>query len=813
MTSTTFASFGELFRGATGFAGPYAYQQRIADDGFPDVLEAPMGAGKTAAMVLPWLWRRLFHPEADVRRRTPRRLVFALPMRTLVDQLANEAEQWLDHLGLSETVPLHVVMGGRREDTSAWRVNLHRSSLVIGTVDCLVSKALNRGYGLSRGAYPIDFALVTNGAHLVIDEVQLAPASTATLRQLTGFAREFGVAEPFGLTCVSATVDHRVLDTVDNPVRVGLRVESLGDEDRTGLLGRRMAAAKVIRRLPVGADDSAALAQAVAARHVPGSRTLVVVNTVKAAVTLRKALGRLEPEADLVLVHSRFRGTERAEHLDRLLTPPGDAGTIAVTTQVVEAGVDLDARTLITEAAPWPSLCQRTGRCNRYGDHSDAVVWWIPAAGPGPYPEEEIAKAERVLEHLEGVGCSGEDLLAQPVVADDLALRILRRRDFLALFDTTPDLSGADIDISEYIRDTSELDAQLAWVAAPAGAAPPTDFAVPEQAWRCPVPLSGVRQLLKRVDVRAWAFEPTTDRWERAFGNSRLRPGQVILVSADSGGYDPLLGFDPGGKTTVDIGEQEGLDNKRVPAGSGGVDQRADESGNTQAAWLTLDDHLGDAHDQALALWRALGPDLEEGYGRAATAAALLHDIGKSHPAWQGGLAQTAPDPPSDGLLAKSPGAGRMVVEGRPGFRHELVSALMLASPGGEQLRASAPVDDEAEPLVRYLVAAHHGKLRVQVRDAPADVGVSDLLFGVRDGERLPTVQILGVPIPEWTIGLEEFGRGAVAPDSESWSSSALQLLDQLGPFRLAYLETVVRMADWRASAGLPPPTTNEASP
>ena len=38
---------------------------------------------------------------------------------------------------------------------------------------------------------------------------------------------------------------------------------------------------------------------------------------------------------------------------------------------------------------------------------------------------------------------------------------------------------------------------------------------------------------------------------------------------------------------------------------------------------------------------------------------------------------------------------------------------------------------------------------------------------------------------------------------ADSWTANALALLERLGPFRLAYLETLVRMADWRASATL----------
>ena len=159
-------SFDDFFRAATGTdeqpegSDPYGYQRRLASDGLPDVVRAPTGTGKTG-IILAWLWRRL---RADPKG-TPRRLVYALPQRSLVEQVAGEAARWLEHLGLSGEVALHVVMGGRGESQGSWRQDMHKPAIVVGTVDSLVSKALIRGYGIGRAIFPIDFALVTNGAH------------------------------------------------------------------------------------------------------------------------------------------------------------------------------------------------------------------------------------------------------------------------------------------------------------------------------------------------------------------------------------------------------------------------------------------------------------------------------------------------------------------------------------------------------------------------------------------------------------------------------------------------------------------------
>jgi CRISPR-associated endonuclease/helicase Cas3 len=72
---------------------------------------------------------------------------------------------------------------------------------------------------------------------------------------------------------------------------------------------------------------------------------------------------------------------------------------------------------------------------------------------------------------------------------------------------------------------------------------------------------------------------------------------------------------------------------------------------------------------------------------------------------------------------------------------------------------------------------------------------------------------MFGRPATTLTVGLGQF-----QPDHEcSWTKTALALLDKYGPFTLAYLETVVRMADWRASGGreLPQPNVKigETSP
>ena len=118
---TNVERFEEFFRDAIGYP-PYGYQARLARDGLPAVVQAPTGAGKTG-VILAWLWRRLHGPDPAA---IPRRLIYALQKRSLVEQVAREAERWLENLGLTAKVALRVVMGGEGKTQQQWRLDMHQ---------------------------------------------------------------------------------------------------------------------------------------------------------------------------------------------------------------------------------------------------------------------------------------------------------------------------------------------------------------------------------------------------------------------------------------------------------------------------------------------------------------------------------------------------------------------------------------------------------------------------------------------------------------------------------------------------------------
>lgn len=804
--------FHDYFHLATGH-GPYPWQERVAAEGLPEVIDIETGAGKTAGVVLAWLYRLLRHPDDAVRATTPPWLVFALPMRSLVDQTERAVQSWMERLGANE-VGVHRLLGGEGRADRAWRERPGTPTILVATVDMVLSRQLMRGYATSRWTWPVEFGLLHAGCHLVFDEVQLLGPALATSRQLDGFRRSFGVAAPCSSTWMSATLDPGRLRTVDN--RAVPASFTLNEADRQRGLERRLSATRTVEER--GAAEPKALAELAFTEHRdrPGTLTLVMVNTVKRAQETYahlKKVSRSSEGLETALLHSRFRPADRRSIIDQFVVEPviaSGAGRILVATQVVEAGVDISAATLITDVAPWSSVVQRAGRCNRAGEFTDARLLWTEAPRPEPYDKDDLAASIAALRSIEGRAVTSTHLreLGREVAEVEQVVPVLRRRDLIDLFDTSPDLIGNDIDIARFIRADGDVDVQMAWRTAGPGGEDVDPFLGgplrPDE--QCRVSVRHARDWLKGIS--AWTPDHLGRRgsWRR-LSPLEPRPGAVVVVDAAAGGYDPDTGWDGKMKRAVPVipaepaGEERETDDDEVAP----IDETtSDDPATFVGAWVGLADHLADTEQSARELLsEARMHGLSQSQCDAVVRAAALHDIGKAHYVFQDTLVRSADIGDQEAAerlvpLAKS-GGSRRVRHRRPHFRHELASALLLAARKDVLLAGDVDAD-----LVRYLVAAHHGRVRLAIRSIPGEAAPSDVVgsrvaLGVVEGDVVPAVRVGGIDVTATTLHLDAMSMGGPG----SWSTMALGLRDHpdLGPFRLATLEALVRVADWRASA------------
>lgn len=129
-----------------------------------------------------------------------------------------------------------------------------------------------------------------------------------------------------------------------------------------------------------------------------GKQVLWVVNQVDRCQRLARSLSAL-------CYHSRFRLADRKRQHDAVIAAFKKAEErspiLAITTQVCEMSLDIDATVLISEHAPLTSLIQRLGRCNRRTlQTSDQVgqVYFYPPEDQKPYSPEDLTGLDNFLE-------------------------------------------------------------------------------------------------------------------------------------------------------------------------------------------------------------------------------------------------------------------------------------------------------------------------------------------------------------------------------------------------------------------------------
>jgi CRISPR-associated endonuclease/helicase Cas3 len=767
-------------------------------------------------------------------------------------------------------------MGG--EESGEWVLYPERTAIVIGTQDMLLSRAMNRGYASARARWPMEFGLLNQDALWVMDEVQLMDVGLATSSQLQAF-REQDYSKglrPCHTWWMSATLQPRWLQSVDTAeyhcswVKTPCQVPS---EDRVEGL---WDVSKSVSTATISSEDHGSFANEILEHHRGlsdgdfGRITLVVCNTVDRACLTFDALQKAGRADGLELVHSRFRPAERelwrVGFLSRSACTRG-VDRIIVATQVVEAGVDISAGCLVTELAPWSSLVQRFGRCARYGGtgHVLVVDRGQVENQAVPYKPEELESAWGTIQKLHDVGIQAleayEDSLS-PEARQQLypyaPAHLLLRKEFDELFDTTPDLTGADLDISRFIRSGDDRDLQVFWDNVDKEKSPLASrhphrrelCAVPflkARDWLCETETKAKRKPKLSSKMRAWVWDWIDGEWSEA-NRASLLPGRIVCVASECGGYRTDRGFDATSKELVGP-----VAEPTIPAETLALveaDEQQDGEPLSVNPWKTIACHTKEVAEKAKEITRDIG--LPHNLQDLLELAAFWHDWGKAHPAFQGSIRGNDRIARLNRLdLAKAPDGcwpknyRYQYLDGsetRPAFRHELASALALFSildiyslkhdallgpwvAVMEKMKQKLPERELPQPstslidrllkcqaeefdLVAYLVASHHGKTRVGLHTAPADQDYRDQdgrglpIRGIREGDCLPSVELVPgePPIPEVTLTLSPAALGLSFRTGISWRERCIGLMERHGPAALAFLEAILRAADVRAS-------------
>jgi CRISPR-associated endonuclease/helicase Cas3 len=335
----------------------------------PQVLIASTGSGKTEAVVLPFLSQF-----SSNQFFLGPRLIYVLPTRAIADDLFQRLRFYAERI--SPKIKVELFHGTERPDMPVFM-----GDIVITTLDQFI-------YGYSRSTRLVGRHLdVPAGSiassFVVFDEAHLYHSSY-TFSHLRAML-EILCASKIPFCLMTATIPESLLrDLLRNCDYDTTLAEDPGKE-------------RMIEWELSGAN----LEDIIERELVSSEKVLAVLNTVKRSQDLYRKFKNRTP----VLLHSRFFPCDRAAHTEsvRKRLSQNGSGGLVISTQVLEAGVNVSADTLITEIAPADSLIQRIGRCARFGGQGKVVIQ-IPEQIPenslaAPPYENDFIKT--TMEHLQ----------------------------------------------------------------------------------------------------------------------------------------------------------------------------------------------------------------------------------------------------------------------------------------------------------------------------------------------------------------------------------------------------------------------------
>ncbi len=424
--------FAKRFEALTGNA-PFPWQERLflwflSGKTLPADVSLPTGTGKTSIMAI-WLLALAAKSSADSRQISiPRRLIWVVNRRVVVDQATDEAARMRERINDPAIVELDPIrsalmklcgetsgdvlgistLRGQFEDNAEWRGNPSRPAVIVGTVDMVGSRLLFSGYGVGFKTKPLHAGFLGQDALLVHDEAHLEPAFQKLLEAILEEQKRCGEFGTFHVMALSATSRGKKDANRANDVF------ELDEDDKKSPseIARRLGATKQVKPKP--SKEKAALADEIATQALTfegsGCAVLVFVQSVEAVEEIVKKLPKDRKEQ----LTGTLRGLERDQLVTkdlfrRFLPGPKTASPTAylVCTSAGEVGVNISADHLICDLSPFDSMVQRFGRVNRFGDRDDTQIHIFHPA-EADFKDDELDRRRQktlaLLKNLDGDG-------------------------------------------------------------------------------------------------------------------------------------------------------------------------------------------------------------------------------------------------------------------------------------------------------------------------------------------------------------------------------------------------------------------------
>lgn len=353
-------------------------------------LTVPTGGGKTLASLRFALEHAAEH--------NLERVIYVIPYTSIIDQNAREVQKVFANLSKEYGVELvlehHSNLTPEKETTYQRLMAENWDAPIVYTTSVQVLDSLFKGGTRSvRRMHHLAKSVI------VFDEVQTLPVKMV---HLFNNAMNF-LVNVCGSSVVLCTATQPLLHDVDQ--KKGAIQLSKDSEimPNTSTLFEELRRVQVIDKRQPGGCSFLEIAELIKKELSITGSVLTIVNTKNAAESLFKTC--CDFDAKVYHLSTNQCPSHRLELIDKireLAVPGSESPVVCISTQLIEAGVDVDFGTVIRFTAGLDSVAQAAGRCNRSGKRKKKgrVLLVNPSQERiDMIPEIKIGKeqAERVL--------------------------------------------------------------------------------------------------------------------------------------------------------------------------------------------------------------------------------------------------------------------------------------------------------------------------------------------------------------------------------------------------------------------------------
>ena len=322
-------------------------------------LEVPTGGGKTLSS--------LRFAINHARKQGMERIIYVIPYLSILEQTAKNIRASLrissdDEIILEHHSNLIPEVDEKKEKETQLLTSRWSAPIVITTLVQFLESLYSEKAGKLRKMHNMTNAV------LIFDEVQSLPIKCVHLfNEAINFLSIFG-----GSTVLLCTATQPLLDRVERPVKLASVPELIQNSNDDF---EKLKRTRIVPRIIPGGYSQPQLRDFILEQVKTAGNCLVILNTksdaAKIFTTLKQYINENRLSIKLVHLSTRMCPAHRLEVIDNMKKELGSEHIICISTQLIEAGVDISFGCVIRALAGLDSIAQAAGRCNRNGENPD----------------------------------------------------------------------------------------------------------------------------------------------------------------------------------------------------------------------------------------------------------------------------------------------------------------------------------------------------------------------------------------------------------------------------------------------------------